>query len=76
VLTSAGERSILTSLLSAHNPCSTIISVETLVDLYALESATLSRARLLSYVAGVTVPSDVLGQLGYGAYNFHSGPTA
>ena len=76
VLTSAAERPILTSLLTARNPCSTIVPVETLVDLYALEPATLSRARLISYVAGITVPADLLGQLGYGAYNFHPGPTA
>jgi hypothetical protein len=76
VLTSAAERSMLTSLLSARNPCSNIVAVETLVDLYALEPTTLARARLISYVDGVTVPADVLGQLGHGAYNFHPGPTA
>ena len=74
LLTGAVERSIFTSVLSAHNPCLTIIPVETLADLNALEPGTLARARLISYVTGVIVPANVLHRLGYGAYNFHPGP--
>jgi methionyl-tRNA formyltransferase len=74
LLTSAMERPIFISVLSAHNPCLTIIPVETLADLNRLEPDTLPRARLIAYVTGVIVPANVLDQLGYGAYNFHPGP--
>ena len=74
LLTSAVERTIFTSVLSTHNPCLTIIPVETLADLNALEPDTLARSRLIAYVTGVIVPANVLDQLGYGAYNFHAGP--
>jgi hypothetical protein len=74
LLTSAVERSIFTSVLSAHNPRLTIIPVETLAHLNALEPDILARARLISYVTGVIVPANVLHRLGYGAYNFHPGP--
>jgi methionyl-tRNA formyltransferase len=74
LLTSAVERPIFISVLSAHNPCLTIIPVETLADLNRLEPDTLPRARLIAYVTGVIVPANVLDQLGYGAYNFHPGP--
>jgi methionyl-tRNA formyltransferase len=74
LLTSVLERPIFTSVLSAHNPCLTILPVETLTDLNALESDTLARARLIAYAAGVVVPAHVLDQLGFGAYNFHPGP--
>jgi methionyl-tRNA formyltransferase len=68
------ERPIFTSVLSTHNPCLTIIPAGTLADLNRLEPETLARARLIAYVASVIVPADMLGQLGYGAYNFHPGP--
>ena len=74
LLTSALERSIFTAVLSAHNPCLTILPVETLKDLNALEPNTLARARLIAYSTGVVVPARLLDQLGYGAYNFHPGP--
>jgi methionyl-tRNA formyltransferase len=74
LLTSAVERPIFISVLSTHNPCLTIIPVETLADLNRLEPDTLPRARLIAYVTGVIVPANVLDQLGYGAYNFHPGP--
>jgi methionyl-tRNA formyltransferase len=74
LLTSALERSIFTAVLSAHNPCLTILPVETLTDLSALAPDTLARARLIAYGTGVVVPAHLLDQLGYGAYNFHPGP--
>jgi methionyl-tRNA formyltransferase len=74
LLTSNLERSIFASVLSAHNPDLTILAVETLADLNALDQDTLSRARLIAYATGVVVPASVLHQLGYGAYNFHPGP--
>jgi methionyl-tRNA formyltransferase len=76
LLTSALERSIFTAVLSTHNPCLTILPVETLKDLNALEPDTLARARLIAYSTGVVVPAHLLDQLGYGAYNFHPGPPA
>lgn len=74
LMTGAAERPIFTSVLSTHNPCLTIIPVETLAELNALEPDRLARARLIAYGAGVIVPADVLDRLGYGAYNFHPGP--
>jgi methionyl-tRNA formyltransferase len=74
LLTSRVERSIFASVLSAHNPCLTILPVETLTDLNALAPDILARARLIAYATGVVVPAHVLDQLGYGAYNFHPGP--
>jgi methionyl-tRNA formyltransferase len=74
LMTGAAERPIFTSVLSTHNPCLTIIPVETLAELKALAPDRLARARLIAYVAHVIVPADVLDRLGYGAYNFHPGP--
>jgi methionyl-tRNA formyltransferase len=76
LLSSALERSIFASVLSAHNPGLTILPVEKLTDLSALEANMLARARLIAYSTGVIVPASVLDQLGYGAYNFHPGPPA
>src|SRR6202021_436687 len=76
LLSSALEREIFMTVLSTHNPGLTIIPVETLADLNALESDTLACARLLAFVTGVIVPADVRDQLGFGAYNFHPGPPA
>jgi methionyl-tRNA formyltransferase len=74
LLIGAAVRPAFMSVLSAHNPDLTIIPVETLAELNALAPDTLARARLIAYVTSVIVPADVLGQLGYGAYNFHPGP--
>jgi hypothetical protein len=73
LLTSAIERPIFTSVLRVHNPRLTILPVATLAELNALEPELLARARLIAYTTGIIVPADVLGQLGYGAYNFHPG---
>ena len=76
LLSSALEREIFMTVLSTHNPSLTIIPIETLADLNALEPDTLAGARLLAFVTGVIVPAAVLDQLGFGAYNFHPGPPA
>jgi methionyl-tRNA formyltransferase len=74
LLTGAIERPIFTSVLRAHNPGLTIIPVETLAELNALQPDVLARARLIAYTTGIILPANVLDQLGHGAYNFHPGP--
>ena len=74
LLTSAIERPVFSSVLRAHNPHLTITPVATLLELNALESEVLARARLIAYTTGIIVPANVLDRLGYGAYNFHPGP--
>jgi methionyl-tRNA formyltransferase len=76
LLTSRLERSIFSSVLSAHNPGLTVLPVETLTELNALGPDRLACGRLIAYATGVVVPAHVLDRLGYGAYNFHPGPPA
>jgi methionyl-tRNA formyltransferase len=76
LLIGALERPAFASLLAAHNPGLTIIPVETLAGLNALEPDTLARARLIASATSVIVPAAVLNRLGFGAYNFHPGPPA
>ena len=73
LLTGSIEQSVLASTLLGHNPRLTVTPVATLSDVAALESELLGRARLVAFATGVVVPSRVLNQLGYGAYNFHPG---
>lgn len=73
LLTGPVEQPVLTSVLLSHNPRLTVRPVETLADIAALEPELLRRARLIAFAASVIVPSKVLDQLGYGAYNFHPG---
>jgi methionyl-tRNA formyltransferase len=73
LLTGPVEQPILASSLLGHNPRLTLRSVATLIDVAALEPKLLKRARLVAFATGVVVPSRVLNQLGYGAYNFHPG---
>jgi methionyl-tRNA formyltransferase len=74
LLTGAIEQPIFTSVLRAHNPRLTIIPVEALAQLNALQPNVLARARLIAYTTGIIVPANTLDQLGHGAYNFHPGP--
>jgi methionyl-tRNA formyltransferase len=74
LLSSALERATFMTVLSEHNPSLTIIPVETLADINALEPDTLAAARLIAFVTGVIVPAEGLDRLGFGAYNFHPGP--
>jgi methionyl-tRNA formyltransferase len=76
LLSSALEREIFMTVLSAHNPGLAIIPVETRTDLSALEPEILACARLVAFATGVIVPARVLDRLGFGAYNFHPGSPA
>jgi methionyl-tRNA formyltransferase len=46
----------------------------TSTDVATLEPERLRRARVVAFATAVLVPPQVIDQLGYGAYNFHSGP--
>ena len=73
LLTGPGERSILAARLISQRPDLKVISASSKGELLALAADTLARARLISFVTSVIVPSSVLAGLGYGAYNFHPG---
>ncbi len=66
--------SLLARILMEQPDCRPVRPVSTLADLQALPQQVLAGARLMSFANPVIVPADVLGQLGYGAYNFHPGP--
>src|ERR1700737_238198 len=68
------EQPFLAEWLLAKNPALTIISVFTLAQLRGLDPDILRRARLIAFAASTIVPSSILAQLRYGAYNFHPGP--
>jgi len=74
LLTSPVEQTALSALLLGHNPQLTICPAATSKDLGALNAGALSRSRLIAFSSPVIVPREVLGSLGYGAYNFHPGP--
>jgi methionyl-tRNA formyltransferase len=74
LLTGAVEQTALASLLRAHNAQLTVRPAATAEDLAALDAAILRRSRLVAFATPVVVLSDILGGLGYGAYNFHPGP--
>lgn len=73
LLTGPVEHPILASTLVSHNADLTVKFVSTLADVTALERKLLNRARLVAFTTGVVVPPCVIGELGYGAYNFHPG---
>jgi methionyl-tRNA formyltransferase len=68
------ERAALPVALTGHNPQLTILMIDRLEDLAALDSDVLRRSRLIAFVTPVIVPKSILDQLGYGAVNFHPGP--
>ena len=74
LLTSPVEQTALSALLLGHNPQLTICPAATSEDLAALDTGALSSSRLIAFSSPVIVPREVLGSLGYGAYNFHPGP--
>jgi methionyl-tRNA formyltransferase len=74
LLTGAVEQTALGSLLRAHNAQLTVRPAAGANDLAALDAAILRRSRLVAFATPVVVLSDILGGLGYGAYNFHPGP--
>jgi methionyl-tRNA formyltransferase len=74
LLTGEVEYPLLGSVLRGHNPQLRLLPAVTLGELAALEPRVVRSARLIAFATDVVVPPDVLGQLGYGAYNFHPGP--
>ena len=74
LLTGEVEHPLLASVLRSHNPLLTVRPVVTSADVAALDPQSLRCARLIAFATDVVVTADVLGQLGYGAYNFHPGP--
>ena len=64
----------LASFLQLQAPTRKIVHVSMLLQLDALPSDVLAEARLIAFKTGVVVPSRILRQLGFGAYNFHPGP--
>ncbi len=60
--------------LLQYRPSLRVIRVATSEELEALSHQTLAGSRLIAFTSPVIVPSGVLSQLGYGAYNFHPGP--
>jgi methionyl-tRNA formyltransferase len=73
LLTGEVEYPFLASALRDHNPQLTLCPVVTSADLSALAPQVLRRARLVAFATDVVVPRAILDQLGYGAYNFHTG---
>lgn len=63
----------IAALFKEHNPDLTFTPAITRQDLEALDSATLSRSRLISFTSGTIVPAHILNALGHGAYNMHPG---
>jgi methionyl-tRNA formyltransferase len=74
LLTGPVEQSALATVLCRHNPQLVVMPAETADDLAALEQTPLHRTRLIAFATPVIVPPNILGVLGYGAYNFHPGP--
>jgi methionyl-tRNA formyltransferase len=74
LLTGAIEQTALSALLRQYNPLLTIIPVLTASEFSDLDPDILRRARLIAFTTAVIVPSFILSQLRYGAYNFHPGP--
>jgi methionyl-tRNA formyltransferase len=74
LLTGQVEYPFLASALRDHGPQLTLRQVVTSADVAALAPQVLRRARLVAFATDVVVTPDILQQLGYGAYNFHTGP--
>jgi methionyl-tRNA formyltransferase len=74
LLTGPVEQTTLGSLLLGHNSHLTVRPAATAEDFATIETATLLRSRLVAFSTTVIVPPEILGSLGYGAYNFHPGP--
>jgi methionyl-tRNA formyltransferase len=73
LLTGPVEYGPLSALLHGHHPDITIHTVNAADGFSALDAAALKRARLLAFASPVIVPAQILGALGFGAYNFHPG---
>jgi len=66
----------LKSIYRSLNPTLCTITVTNTRELYAIPRTVLNKSRLISFLSSVIVPSEILGQLAYGAYNFHPAPPA
>jgi methionyl-tRNA formyltransferase len=73
LLTGPAERTALAAVLVGHNPRLNVLTVEHADELTGIGTDVLRRARLLAFVTPVIVPPAILGELGYGAVNFHPG---
>jgi len=73
LLTGDVEAAPLTDVLRSHAPELDIQHAETLAELRSF-SKTGGHLRLISFVTGVIVPSDILERFQGDAYNFHPGP--
>ncbi len=60
--------------LRTINPNVKVTLIQELVKLVELPEELLKKSRLIAYLSGLIVPLTVIKKLGYGAYNFHSGP--
>jgi methionyl-tRNA formyltransferase len=69
------EQIALAPILTRHNPALTIKPVATLGQVQSRERTLLKQARLVAFTTTTVVPADVLYAIGYGAYNFHPGPS-
>jgi methionyl-tRNA formyltransferase len=76
LLAGEAEQVAMPPMLRSHNSLLTVISVATSAELAALSPDLLERARLIAFVTPEIVSQSVLGRLGYGALNFHPGPSS
>jgi methionyl-tRNA formyltransferase len=74
LLAGEAEQLALGGVLRGHNPQLSIFAVTKPEELADFDAAAFARARLIAFSSPVVVPANVLGSLGYGAYNFHPGP--
>lgn len=74
LLTGAAEQPALAAALIGHRSDLSIYPATISEDLLAIPSGVLPHARLVAFASPVIVPATILGQLGYGACNFHPGP--
>ena len=74
LLCGEAEQSVLPHVLLGHNPQLTVMVVKSPADFDGLNPQLLRRARLIAFTTWIIVPSGILDQLGYGAFNFHPGP--
>jgi methionyl-tRNA formyltransferase len=74
LLTGPVEEAALSAVLRQYNPQLDVRPAKSFDELEAFDKSVLARARLIAFVTSVVVPAQILGALGFGAYNFHPGP--
>lgn len=70
----AEHRPALAALLREHNPGLTVSDDLELCDLEQLEPEELQESRLICFGGPLTLQSDVVKQIGHGAYQFYYAP--